>query len=109
MTGQLRIVAEFMNLADSCAMQWSSQEYLDLCDDVQFAHALVKYQPLNGQEYIVIDTGVVVLRHWRHMKRSYLAAMTNTVLHAERIERAKLRHVERVERAKQRCLDNVNQ
>ena len=95
MTGQLRIVAEFMNLADSCAMQWSSQEYLDLCNDVQIAHALVEHQPSNGQEYIALDADVVVTaRHWRYMKRLYLSTMTDTVLHAERVERAKRRHVE---------------
>lgn len=106
MTGQLRIVAEFMHLADSCAMEWSSQEYLDLCNDVQIAHALVEHQPSNGQEYIVLDADVVVTaRRWRYMKRSYLSTMTDTVLYAERVERAKRRQVD----AKQRCSVTISE
>ena len=94
MTGQLRIVAEFMNLADSCAIKWSSQEYLDLCNDVQLAYMLVEHQPSGDQEYIVLDDDVIVTaRRWRHMKRMYLSTMTDTVLHAERIERAKRRRL----------------
>ena len=92
MNGQLRIVTEFMNLADSCAIELSSQEYLDLCNEVQIAHALVEHQPSSGQKYIVIDADyIVTARRWRYMKRLYLSTMTNTVLYAERVERAKRR------------------
>ena len=99
MKGQLRIVAEFMNLADSYAEELSNREYLDLCDEIQIAHALVEHQPLDNQKYIVIDTDhVITARAWRNMKRKYLSAMTDVVLHNERIERAKRRHNKRIER-----------
>ena len=52
MSSQLRIVAEFMNLADAHAMELTNQEYLSLCDEVQFAHALVEHQPQKNQQYI---------------------------------------------------------
>ena len=98
MNGQLRIVAEFMNLADSYAEELSNREYLNLCDEIQIAHALVEHQPLNNQKYIVIGTHVITARGWRNMKRKYLSAMTDAVLHTERVERAKRRHNERIER-----------
>ena len=98
MNGQLRIVAEFMNLADSYAEELSNREYLNLCDEIQIAHALVEHQPLKNQKYIVIDDVAITARCWRNMKRKYLSAMTNAVLHAERVERAKRRHTERIER-----------
>ena len=104
MNGQLRIVAEFMNLADSYAEELSNQEYLNLCDEIQTAHALVEHQPSNHQEYVVIDADhIITARCWRNMKRKYLSTMTDAVLHAERVERAneraKQRHIERIERS----------
>lgn len=94
MSSQLRIVAEFMNLADAHAMELSNQEYLSLCDEVQFAHALVEHQPQKNQQYIELGELVISTRRWRWIKRSYLSTMTDCVLHAERIARQIARHAQ---------------
>ena len=97
MDAQLRILAEFMDLVDDKKHAMTSQEYLQLCQQIQLTHLLIASQP---EKTLIVEDEVITPREWRVMRRKQF----KQILQVMQDINARRRRYERL----QRFLHSVN-